>query len=84
MEGWKKTYLRLFCSERCEGSASFKSFQPHRANTSAFHRVLCVRLAFAGGLIGGTGQILEANSGFCFLTSALAVRIEFEGEVLKV
>jgi len=47
MEGWKKTYLRLFCSERCEGSASFKSFQPHRANTSAFHRVLCVRLAFA-------------------------------------
>src|ERR1700752_4394633 len=30
MEGWKKTYLRLFCSERCRGYASFKSFQPHR------------------------------------------------------
>jgi hypothetical protein len=26
MEGWKKTYLRLFCSERCEGMPLLSHF----------------------------------------------------------
>ena len=81
MEEWKggrmeEDVLEALLQRTMRGAASFKSFQPNRANTSAFHRVLCVRLAFAvhgspfaGGLIRGTGQSrrLILNSEFCLL-----------------
>jgi len=52
MEEWKggrmeEDVLEALLQRTMRGAASFKSFQPNRANTSAFHRVLCVRLAFA-------------------------------------
>jgi hypothetical protein len=66
MEGWK--------NGRVEG---WKGGRLRRAVTTV-PSVRVFSLLPVKGLMGGTGQISEVNSVFCFLTSVLAVRLEFE------